>query len=401
MTAAGLYSFYRTKPLFFFFQRKKMSAVFTSNALENITTAINENFSSSDYILTTAGPSSDNALNTIPWFYDMGYVIVPVLLAVGLLGNISVIIVMGTSHFRTTTTAVYLIALAVSDTHFILLFPFTKSFTQELFGQDIRALSITGCRAFFCIFRSAKIFSSGLVILIAVERFIVIWFPLRARRILTRKFAVIFVLILLFVVFIFAGLWTLTTSIVDGVCIPNSPTDENKDMSAVFVVAGALVYNVVPSLLLIFLTPLTIFRLLRHRSSRRKMTSDIANRCDETYPITRMLLAIMIAYLILVTPISIAHSVAFFTGENIFESTNKNFIIFREIAQIFEQLNFVLNFFIYVSFNSTFRHHFCKLFCKRKTSMPNVTSRPNLENPIQEDPHTVSSNNDSTYTYNT
>ena len=330
------------------------------------------------------------------WISYIAYVVVPLLLVVGIFGHACVIIIMRSRHFRVTTTAVFLTALALSDTKFILLFPFTKSFTQELFGRDVRAITITGCKIFFCMYRSAKIFSSWLVVLICIERFIVIWFPLQAKTILTRRTAIFLVCSLLCVVYTFDGIWTITTSIVNGKCLPNFVTAENKALSSAFVVAGTVIYNVIPSLVLIFLTPLTIFKLLRHRSKRLEMMKN-TNRSDETFRITRMLLAITVAYLILVTPISTAHSVAFFKGDNIFESKDKNFIIFREIAQIFEQLNYVINFFIYVIYNSTFRQHFYKLFSKQRLT---VTQKAHqiLESHTSGDHYTSSLQTDSSKT---
>ena len=315
-----------------------------------------------------------------PWFHYTAYVIVPLLLVVGLFGNTTVIFIMARKHFRTTTTAVFVIALALSDTKFILLFPFTKSFTNDIFGCDPKAITLTGCKAFFCIYRSAKIFSSWVVVLICIERFIVVWFPLQAKRILTRQTAIFLVVSAFCATYIFDAVWSYTTSIVNGICIPNFPTVEKKDFSTAFLIAGTVIYNVLPSIFLVSLTPLTIFKLLRHRAKRLKMTGSKSNRTDETYRITRMLLAVTIAYVILVTPISVAHSIAFFSGDNIFQSTNENFIIFREIAQIGEQLNYVVNFFIYVIFNSTFRQNFIKAIRRRNASMTTETSHRTVEN---------------------
>ena len=317
---------------------------------------------------------------TKPWFHYASYAIVPLLLFVGLFGNTTVIIIMARKHFRTTTTAVFVIALALSDTKFILLFPFTKSFTNDIFGLDAKAITLTGCKAFFCMFRSAKIFSSWVVVLICIERFIVVWFPLQAKRILTRQTAIILVVSAFCATYIFDAVWSYTTSIVKGTCIPNYPTVEKKDFSMAFLIAGTVIYNVLPSIFLVSLTPLTIFKLMRHRAKRLKMTGSKSHRTDETYRITRMLLAVTIAYVILVTPISVAHSIAFFSGDNIFQSTNEDFIIFREIAQIGEQLNYVVNFFIYVMFNSTFRRNFLKVFCRRDASLTRETSHRTVEN---------------------
>ena len=378
-----------------------MSTKQTTDLIVNTTEAITDN-----NVAITELPTTESAtiLETFvldvqgtvtkPWFYYTAFVIVPLLLVVGMFGNTSVIIIMARKNFRTTTTAVFVIALALSDTKFILLFPFTKSFSNDVFARDVKALTLTGCKAFFCMFRSAKIFSSWVVVLICIERFIVIWFPLQAKRILTRQTAAVLVWSLLCITYIFDGAWTITTNITNGVCIPNFQTAENKDYSTAFLIAGTVIYNVLPSLFLICLTPLTIFKLLRHRAKRLKMTGANSHRTDETYRITRMLLAVTIAYLILVTPISVAHSVAFFSGDNIFQSTNENFIIFREIAQIGEQLNYVVNFFIYVIFNSTFRRNFLKVICKRTTPLTGETPHRTLESRTSGEPHSSSLNTD-------
>lgn len=328
---------------------------------------------------TTAIPNlATNVHDPKYWTIYLAYIITPVIMIVGIFGNASVIFIMRSKHFRTTTAAVFLTALAISDTKYLLLFPFNKNAMQDLVGQDLRALTVSGCKAFFCIFRSAKIVSSWLIVLICIERFYVVWFPLHAKTISTQRTARIVVTCIFIIVYTFDGVWAITTSVVNGVCLPNYPSAENKALSGGFVIAGITVYDVIPSIILVSLTPLTIFKLIQQRSRRRQMAGT-ATRKDETYRITRMLVAVTIAYIMLATPIGTAHCVAFFTGDTIFESEDPEFIIFSEIAQICEHLNAVVNFLVYVNYNSTFRRHFCRVFmyCHR-ISEPVVPE--NLEN---------------------
>ena len=214
----------------------------------------------------------------------MAYSITPIVVVVGILGNISVVVIMRSKHFRTTTAAIFLTALAISDTKYILLFPLNKSITQVIFGRDLRAVTVDACKAFFCIFRTAKNFSARVIVVICVERFYVIWFPLHAKRISTQRNAKIVVVVLLLVIYAFDGVWSITTYVVNGVCLPNYPSAENKELIGAFVLAGLTVYDVIPSVLLISLTPLTIYKLLQQRSRRRRMAG--CQRKDETYRIT-------------------------------------------------------------------------------------------------------------------
>ena len=110
------------------------------------------------------------------WITLTSYITVPLLFAVGLVGNILTIIAMRSRRFQQSSTGVYLTALALSDMTFILVFPFSKSTANQLLNMDVKAISSIGCKVFFLIFRGTKISSSWLVILIGIERFLVVWY---------------------------------------------------------------------------------------------------------------------------------------------------------------------------------------------------------------------------------
>ena len=304
----------------------------------------------------------------------VGYVTVPLLFVIGLTGNIFSISVMQTKYFRRSTICIYLTALSLSDTTFILVGPFTKSFVKDLFGRDPKALTVAGCKAFFFVFRSAKICSSWFVVTICIERFIVVWLPFKAKSISNRRTALIAVLSVTLSILTFDGIWTITSDIINGVCIPSVTTDSTRDLSAGFVIAGTAIFNIIPTCVLLIFTPLTALKLFRQQSFRREISLSPGN--EDAVRITRMLVSIMCAYILLVTPISIAHSVAFFSGDSIFESTNPRFIVFREFAQILEQLNYCVNFFLYVTFNITFRRSFYSMlgFQARENNTRNVVA---------------------------
>lgn len=303
----------------------------------------------------------------------VGFVTVPLFALFGIVGNIFTLLIMHQQCFRKSSTSVHLSALAISDTMYNFVNPFTKSFVKDIFRQDPKTLSDAGCKVFFSMLRNAKIISSWIVVLICLERFLVIWFPLRVRQLYTRNVSVVAVTSVAVICITFNTVWSIQVSgIVGQICLP-SVMAYNPEVVTAFLVAGTAVYNIIPTVILLLLTPLTILKLFRHMSWRRGIHTTTGN--VDSIRVTRMTIAVTVAYIILVTPISTAHSVAFFQNDNIFESTDPSFIIFREFAQTLEQFNYCINFFLYVIFNASFRRTLCGLLGCRRENSQRATNR--------------------------
>ena len=294
---------------------------------------------------------SNNSLSS--WITITSVAIVPLLLVVGIIGNTFTVIVMRSKRYRASPTGVYLTALALSDLIFITAYPFAKSTTRVLFGEDVRAISNVGCKLYFWVFRLTKWCSAWFVATIGCERFFVVWLPLRAKLISNKRVAVITVTCVVTIGAVYEGVRTFNTYIVNEICMPNNEPPELKQLATAFMISTTIIYTIIPKVLLLCATPLTVFKLIHQRQKRREMTHNTGS--DETVRITVMLLSVTITYIILVTPISVAHLVMYFQGNSIFLVKDTGFIIFREIAQLLEQLNFVINFFLYVVSNTSFR----------------------------------------------
>lgn len=154
----------------------------------------------------TLGPEELPQPKTIAWqhvsdnFYRANYVILPTFLVIGLFGNSLTIATMVSKEFRNLTSRYILICLALSDTTLILTQPFNKLFVRKLLGYDVRAISDVGCKTFFHIFKTAKMTSSWLIVLLCFERFVAVVIPLKAKSIITKK--TIFAMIALDYIFI-------------------------------------------------------------------------------------------------------------------------------------------------------------------------------------------------------
>ncbi|XP_052281298.1 growth hormone secretagogue receptor type 1-like [Dreissena polymorpha] len=157
--------------------------VVLNSSMQNLT--VNE---TDAYVPDANAP--DNMQELIDVFQIIGYIIQPLILVVGVAGNILTLVTMMFSRFKDLTSRYIILFLALSDTALLLTQPLNKFWIIKLIGIDLRALSTLSCKIFFVIFRSAKMTSSWLVVLLCVERYVAVIFPLRAKSILRKHYIV-------------------------------------------------------------------------------------------------------------------------------------------------------------------------------------------------------------------
>ena len=116
----------------------------------------------------------------------VGKIAVSLIIIIGIPGNILSIIVINQKYFRRQSISLVLTCLAISDASLLLVFTFNKKFMMEFVGKNVRALSQQGCVFFFWVFRTSKMTSSWMIVLISVERFVAVWFPFKAHEINSR-----------------------------------------------------------------------------------------------------------------------------------------------------------------------------------------------------------------------
>ncbi|XP_067654043.1 alpha-1A adrenergic receptor-like [Haliotis asinina] len=301
-------------------------------------------------------PSPEGSIaNTVIRY--VGYITVPVFLVFSLTGNCMTIIVMISKKFWNSPCSILLIALAISDSTYSIVFPFSKLFVRELIGYDIRALSSVGCHVFFIVHKGSKIASSWFIVAICAERFIAVWFPLKAGIICSKRNTMIVVLVISGAIFTFTGFWTFSTVIINGICIPNYATPDTAVLARVYLMAGSAVFSVIPAAILLILTPAICYKLIIQMKLRRQLLNKKVedNTSSEMARTNAMLLGVTIAYIVLVTPTAIAHNVFFSLNINFYETNDLAMTITRAVLQVMEQLNFSINFWMYVMCNRSFR----------------------------------------------
>lgn len=310
-------------------------------------------------------------------FYVAGYVITPLLLAIGLFGNGVTIVTMASQSFRNMTSRYILVALAISDTILILTQPFNKLFVRKMFGYDVRALSDFGCKAFFHIFKTGKMTSSWLIVILCFERFIAVVFPFKVKTIITKKSILALIALDYFFISTYNAVWTFSSIVVAGTCKPDVTYPETKEKYRNFLLAGSSFYSLIPMIIMAALTPVIVCTLLKQRHRRKAMTSNSgapAGKADsESIRISAMLIGVVVAYITLILPITVVHNLAFWKNVSAFDTNTPQFFVLREVAQLLEQLNYSTNFILYAVCSAKFRNKAMEILRLNKCAKKGLT----------------------------
>ena len=275
--------------------------------------------------------------------------------ALGLCGNALLLISMSKFPCRSEAHGVLLSSLAICDMVSCLSWALTQPCLHAIFGIDIRAITTVGCKISWAILFPATICSSAIVVLICIERYLAVWFPLRSRKLLSKENMVRMVWICVTpIVLIYATLSVLYCEVQNGYCYPNFggstySTVLNK-------MPNTSVYNaiigftqVTPILILSILTPMTIVKLYKQWVIRRQLTT---SELSATHFATSVkLVAVVVAYLILVGSIGLVSILVFGVNGILID---ENTISVFTLAML---LNHSINFLLYNAFDAEFRRN--------------------------------------------
>ncbi|XP_056009426.1 thyrotropin-releasing hormone receptor-like [Ostrea edulis] len=299
------------------------------------------------------------------------YFLQPLFLILGLAGHTLTVIIMQRRRYSQLASRFFLIALALSDSVLLLTQVFNKNFVLTYLRMDVRALSSVGCKAFFVIFKTAKMSSSWFLVFICWERFVAVWFPLKAKFICTKRVAWALILIVYVLITTYTSVWSYASQITKkNICHPDVYDKTNTSEVSrfgTFLIGGLSIYSLIPMIFLITMTPLIVLKLARQGRKRKSMVGKSYRKTSssDSSRTTFMLVGVMVAYILLISPVTALHMSAFFLRLNAFGSNASGFLIFKEVCQILEQINYAINFYLYVLTSSLFRVGLKELFCCR------------------------------------
>ena len=277
----------------------------------------------------------------------------------GLCGNGLILVSMLKFRRRSHGHGVLIATLAICDSIALISSALPQPCVHDVFGMDIRALSTIVCKLSWAILFPAMFGSSATVVLICIERFLFVRFPLQSKKVMSPSNILKAVCICMsLIVVVCATMPVLYCEIKDGVCHPNFEGSEYSTVlkmvpnTKVYIAAIGFV-TVTSMLILCIFTPLTIVKLYQQMAMRRKLTAkEQSTRHFET---SVKLIAVVIAHITLLgLPVIISIAFGFF---GIVPGGNTVSALALAIL-----LNHSINFLLYNIFDSEFRGNMMALF---------------------------------------
>jgi len=135
----------------------------------------------------------------------------PVILAAGTLGNVASALVLSRPRMRDKSVYFYLLLLSAADT-LVLYSSGAKTWVRLAVGTEWLHASDLACRSLIFTFLASLHLSAWLVVLTTADRFVAVWFPLKAAAFCSQSRARLALLILLVATVVFDGhvFWTFT-----------------------------------------------------------------------------------------------------------------------------------------------------------------------------------------------
>lgn len=295
-----------------------------------------------------------------------GLVFYPILCIVGITGNSLTLIVLNHRKMRTSTN-VFLRALAVADT--LKLINDTLYFVNLVLmnTNPVAANTMMGHMYPFShyILNESVCVTAWLTVSIAVERYIFVCHPTKAKEICTIQNAVIsstVVFILMSIIAFPSAIRYKKITVYENVTntsmyeIVLSEYGSNVQFMRAYLWGQNLLRSIIPLFVLIILNVCIIKELKKERVRGKKMSS--------TNRITMMLLSVILVFLICIIPDAIMSTFfgfGYVDGDNLVKGI-------REISDTLLTFNSAVNFIIYCLFSKIFRDTCMQIFCKKSAS---------------------------------
>ncbi|XP_052261540.1 galanin receptor 2a-like [Dreissena polymorpha] len=230
-------------------------------------------------------------------------VIPPILILIGTIGNAMTIFVL-LRQKKMTSTAVFLFALALSDT-FILFCGPMPDWLFYTWGIDIESLSNPACKAILYLEYCSIHLSSWLIVVVTLERTACVMFPHKMRLGCSPRNAGLIIVTIVLAVF---GINIILLVIVDvneytgWTCYPST-----KDYYDLFYyVYGWIDLTLTfgaPFPLLLIGNVIIVVQLARSRSRRQRM--NISGQTRDTRPVSILLIGLCVLFCVTMSPVSV------------------------------------------------------------------------------------------------
>ncbi|KAH3693255.1 B1 bradykinin receptor-like [Dreissena polymorpha] len=301
-------------------------------------------------------------------------VIPPILITIGTIGNAMTIFVL-LRQKKMTSTAVFLCALALSDTLILFSAPMPR-WVLEIWGVDLWGISNLGCKTIPYLAYSSFQISSWLIVAVTLERTACVLFPHKVRLGCSPRNAGLIIAIIVQAVF---GINIIILVIFDvngykGICYPSTKGYQDLFDNVYRWIDITLRFGA-PYPLLLIGNVIIVVELARSRSRRQRMNT--SGQARDTRPVSLLLIGLSVAFLVTITPRSVCvvyssyqreKSKALASVDPYTAWYDAQYIYFLcEVAILVRFFNATFNFAIYVFSGSKFRAELRSVLCCKAT----------------------------------
>ena len=226
-----------------------------------------------------------------------------IIIILGLFGNIFSGIVLLRKNFRHRSISIYLLAISVLDSIFLVSSSPLDWAIRVLFGFDYQSLSGAGCGASLYIINASRAMSAWVLVVLTVERMLVMAIPHLARQFISWKRALISISVVIIIV---GAVYSYCLFVFDlypyGKMCYWEIEVETKKLNIVLSVFDFLFYVVIPSTIMATCNCSLVFFLYYSREVRERGEADHRN-------IAVTVLSINTAFILLTAPLGIRNIV--------------------------------------------------------------------------------------------
>ena len=285
-----------------------------------------------------------------------------VLSTIGFVTNVLVIIVILCGSLRHSIFMSLLVVLAITDNLTLLAsYLVQPGVFGHLFGP-----AVTVCRIFSFLMLSCGTMSSWTVVLVSVERYIAIFYPLKVHLYLTLKRIHILMCCLILITCTSKVYYLLKSHIVIFNGIPVCFIDgKNANNDLILSIINWLLYSFIPFCIITTLNLLILKRLKSQKTSYARSQQLPTLSTTRVNMLVPMMFAISIVFVVTTIPISILTIIinVFRVNGHGWDENNNLFLV---LAKGLVNLNHIINFFLYCVTGSVFRSALFALFKCRK-----------------------------------
>jgi hypothetical protein len=330
--------------------------------------------STTNYSLNNSTISSSRYfLNNLDFFFNHIYLLL--LVIIGCIGNAFVIIIFGQRASRTTMRCIgssmsvypFLFYMAISDTMYLMILfcLWLSNYINVLHRPVICQLTLY--LTYVCNFINAYY-----TIAFTAQRLFAVVNPIRVSHVLSWYRSRCLALSIL----IFAGLLysylPFLIDVVDGKCFSRP---RFRWINEYMDIIDSIIVFLIPYIAIITMNTITLISLRRMKQDRHEflfqshsqlITIRELTRRNASRKMTKLLLTVSTAYLIICAPYACIHTWRLLTYH---QKGNKNFELIKQLeyySLFIYHISFAMNFYIYMVFGSKFRRELKRFFTKSK-----------------------------------